>query len=97
MLRLKGCLIILIGYVVSVCALFSSRGRNPSLADWEKLKDQKLSNIGNFGLTGHYLLSFFQENLDLLSFPEKNYHHTHVSLYYDVFKEYILHLSLIHI
>lgn len=90
MLGLKGCLTILIGYVIAVCALFSSRGRNPSLTDWEKLKDQKISNIDNFGLTGQHLLEFFQENLPFISFSEEKYRHKHVSLYYDVFKEYIL-------
>ncbi|EJS44464.1 YDL237W [Saccharomyces arboricola H-6] len=90
MVGLKGCLTILIGYVIAVCALFSSKGRNPSLTDWEKLKDQTISKIDNFGLTGHSLLELFQDNLAVLSFSDGQYHHKHVSLYYDTFKEYIL-------
>ncbi|CAI4304629.1 AIS_collapsed_G0006640.mRNA.1.CDS.1 [Saccharomyces cerevisiae] len=90
MLGLKSCLTILIGYVIAVCALFSGKGKKPSLADWEKLKDQKLSSIDNFGLSGHSLLQFFQDNLAFLSYSKDNYRHKHVSLYYDVFKEYIL-------
>lgn len=90
MLGLKSCLTILVGYVVAVCALFSSKGRNPSLNNWEKLKDQKYSTVDNFGLTGHSLLQFFQDNLALLSLTEEKYHHKSSSFYYDVFKEYIL-------